>query len=127
MTYDVGAEEEPLLVLSPPRDMSLKRLSMLGKKSSLGKTSSLWASVMTKWPVVVQHAPQKTCHLSPVHDHKRRGMFQRPIVPDRGARCKTGWGKTVKQHKAVEPGGRSEGSGGCVLCLRRCDLTFIGT
>jgi hypothetical protein len=32
-----GAEEEPALTLSPLRAMSLKRLLMSGKKSSLGK------------------------------------------------------------------------------------------
>jgi hypothetical protein len=49
-TYGVGAgaDAEPLLVLSSVRDMSPKRLSMSGKKSSLGKTSSLWASVLKK-------------------------------------------------------------------------------
>jgi hypothetical protein len=99
--------------------MSLKRLSMSGKKSSLGKTSSLLASMMKKWSIVAHSAPRKPYHLSPVHDHKRQGTFRRPTVPDRSARCKTGWGKMVKQHKAVEPGGRSEGSGGCVLCLWR--------
>jgi hypothetical protein len=44
ITY--GASVELLLVLSPSRDMSLKRLSMFGKKLSLGKTSYSWASVM---------------------------------------------------------------------------------
>jgi hypothetical protein len=65
---DVGvdSEGEPLLMLSPVRDMSLKRLSMSGKKSSLKKTSSSWASVMNKWSVVAQNAPQKPYRFSPI-------------------------------------------------------------
>jgi hypothetical protein len=46
---------------------------MSGKKSSLGKTSSSWASVMNNSPVVAQSAPQKPYRLSPIQDHKRRG------------------------------------------------------
>jgi hypothetical protein len=34
------------------RDMSLKRSLMSGKKSSLGKTSSSWASMMKNLSVV---------------------------------------------------------------------------
>jgi hypothetical protein len=55
------------------RDMSPKRLSMSGKKSSLGKTSSSLAFVMKNSPVVAQSAPQKPYRLSPVQDRKRRG------------------------------------------------------
>jgi hypothetical protein len=71
-TYGVGAgadAEPPLvlpLVLSSVWDMSPKRLSMSGKKSSLGKTSSSWASVMKNSSVVAQSAPQKPYRLSPV-------------------------------------------------------------
>jgi hypothetical protein len=74
-TYGVGAgaDAEPPLVLSSVRDMSPKRFLMSGKKSSLGKTSSSWASVMKNSPVVAQSAPQKTYRLSPVQDRKRRG------------------------------------------------------
>jgi hypothetical protein len=74
-TYGVGAgaDAEPLLVLSSVRDMLPKRLSMSGKKSSLGKMSSSWASVMNKPSVIAQSAPQKPYRLSPVQDHKRRG------------------------------------------------------
>jgi hypothetical protein len=46
---------------------------MLGKKSSLGKTSSSWASVMKNSSVVAQSAPQKPYRLSPIQDRKRRG------------------------------------------------------
>jgi hypothetical protein len=66
-------DAEPPLMLSSVRDMSPKRLSMSGKKSSLGKTSSLWASVMKKPSVVAQSAPQKPYRLSLIQDRKRRG------------------------------------------------------
>jgi hypothetical protein len=46
---------------------------MSGKKSSLGKTSSSWASVMKNSSVVVQSAPQKPYRLSPIQDRKRWG------------------------------------------------------
>jgi hypothetical protein len=46
---------------------------MLGKKSSMWKTSSSWASVMKNSSVVAQSAPQKPYRLSPVQDHKRLG------------------------------------------------------
>jgi hypothetical protein len=46
---------------------------MSRKKSSLGKTSSSWASVMKNSLVVAQSAPQKPYRLSPVQDRKRRG------------------------------------------------------
>jgi hypothetical protein len=69
-----GADTEPLLVLSSVRDMLLKRSSMSGKKSSLGKTSSSWASVMKNLSVVAQSAPQKPYRLSPIQDRMRRGF-----------------------------------------------------
>jgi hypothetical protein len=53
---------------------------MSGKKSSLGKTSSSWASVM---PVVAQSAPEKPYRLSPVQDRRRwgsGGLLSRLVV-----------------------------------------------
>jgi hypothetical protein len=69
-------------------------LSMSGKKSSLGKTSSSWASVMKKPSVVTQSAPQKPYRLSPVQDRKRR--VQEAYYP--GSQCtpQDGMGKTVE-------------------------------
>jgi hypothetical protein len=55
------------------RHMSPKRLSMSGKKSLLGKTSSSWASMIKNSPVVAQSTPQKPYRLSPIQDRKRRG------------------------------------------------------
>jgi hypothetical protein len=40
VTYGAGIEDEPLLMLVPLRGMSLKRLSMLEKKSLIRKTFS---------------------------------------------------------------------------------------
>jgi hypothetical protein len=111
-----------MLVLSSVRDMSLKRLSMSGKKSSLGKTSSSWASVMKNSPVVAQSAPQKPYRLSPIQDHKRRGS--EGVVPARGARRKTGWerlwgsAKLWRQEAVVAV---------CCVFAERSDLSFIAT
>jgi hypothetical protein len=72
--------------------MSPKRLSMSGKKFSLGKTSSSWASVMNK--LVSSRAERSPKTLSPL---SRTGLqetgIRRPTVPVRGARRKTGWGR----------------------------------
>src|SRR4051812_39074014 len=54
-----------------------KRLSMSGKKASLGKTSSaspfVKKSMMKKRSVVARQHSQKTYRPSPVQDSKRRG------------------------------------------------------
>jgi hypothetical protein len=69
-----------VLVLSSPMSL-MKRLSMSGKKSSSGKMSSWWASVMK--PVVAQSAPPKPYRPSPVQDSKQRGsggLLSRSVV-----------------------------------------------
>src|SRR6266540_3611131 len=75
-TYGAGVEEEDPLalpVLSGAAMSLMKRLLMLGKKSSFGKKSSA-AVVSSEKPVVRENAPQKPDHPSPVQDRKRRGF-----------------------------------------------------
>jgi hypothetical protein len=110
-------------VLSSVRDMSPKRLSMSGKNSSLGKTSSSWASVMKKISVVAQSAPQKPYRLSPVQDRKRRGsrgLLSRLAVHAARQDGEDGRGSAVlKNEEAVDVV--------CCVFAKRSDLCYMAT
>jgi hypothetical protein len=71
---------------------------MSGKKSSLGKTSSSWASVMKKPSVVAQSTPPKTLS-SLSHTGSQETGFRRPTVSVCGARRKTGWGRRSRNEQ----------------------------
>jgi hypothetical protein len=96
---------------------------MSGKKSSLGKTSSSWASVMKKPSVVAQSAPQKPYRLSPIQDRKRRGsggLLSRLAVHAARRDGEDGRGSAVL---------RNEEAMDVVCCVftERSDLSFIAT
>jgi hypothetical protein len=103
--------------------MSPKRLSMSGKKSSLGKTSSSWASVMKNSSVVAQSAPQKPYHLSPIQDHKRwdsGGLLSRLAVHTARQKEEDGRGSVLLwNEEAVDDV--------CCVYAKRSDLSFIAT
>jgi hypothetical protein len=103
--------------------MSPKRLSMSGKKSSLGKTSSSWASVIKKPSIVAQSAPQKPYRLSPVHDRKRwgsKGLLSRLAVHTARQDGEDGRGSAVlRNEEAVEAM--------CCVFAEMSDLSFIAT
>jgi hypothetical protein len=94
---------------------------MSGKKSSLGKTSSSWASVMKKPSVVAQSAPQKPYRLSPIHDRKRwgsGGLLSCLAVHAARRDREDGRGSAVLRNEdAVEAM--------CCVFAERSDLSFI--
>jgi hypothetical protein len=96
---------------------------MSGKKSSLGKTSSSWASVMKKPSVVAQSAPQKPYRLSPVQDRKRRGsigLLSRLAVHAARWDGQDGRGSAVLRNKEVV-------DVVCCVSAERSDLSYIAT
>jgi hypothetical protein len=103
--------------------MSPKKLTMSGKKSLLGKTSSSWASVMKKPSVVAQSAPQKPYRLSPIQDRKRRGsggLLSQLAVHAARQDGEDGRGSEVlRNEEAVDAV--------CCVFAERSDLSFIAT
>jgi hypothetical protein len=96
---------------------------MSGKKSSLGKASSSWASVMKKPSVVAQSAPQKPYRLSLVQDRKRRGsggLLSRLAVHAARRDGEDGRGSAVlRNEEAVDAV--------CCVFAKRSNLSFIAT
>jgi hypothetical protein len=71
--------------------------------------------------VVSNHAERSPKTLSPLSRiGSQDTRFRRPTIPTHDARCKMGYGKPIKQHKALEPGGKSDL---CYVSLERTDLT----
>jgi hypothetical protein len=124
-TYGVGvdADAERLLMLLLVRDMSPKRLSMSGKKSLLGKTSSSWASVMKNLSVVAQIASQKPYCLSLVQDRKRWGsrvLLSHLTVHTARQDGEDGRGSAVLWNEEVV-------DVVCCVYAERSDLSYIAT